>query len=158
MKEEWRTEQLIDVCHKITQGPNPKYDKAGIQGYRVHKTKDLYDNTIHYEAADTISEAVFSKHLRAELVTGDVLLAIVGQGSINKCNVFEANEEVRFIFTRALGLIRPNADRLNRHCQIKNLGPPLSSRSLKPPAELPYLLGYHQAPRQEGSRNSYLKS
>ena len=99
---------LGEVCEWITQGPNPKYDKSGHDDFRVLKTKDLYDDIIHYDSADKISRNVFSQHLRTELKTGDVLIAIVGQGSINKCNVFEARVGTRFIFTRALGLLRPN--------------------------------------------------
>ena len=101
---------LGDLCEKITQGPNPKYDGREHDGFRVLKTKDLYDDVIHYDSADRISDELFSIHLRAELKSGDVLLAIVGQGSINKCNVFEGGPGKRFIFTRALGLLRPNQE------------------------------------------------
>jgi type I restriction enzyme, S subunit len=115
VKAEWEYARLADVCYKVTQGPNPKYDKNGNVRFRVLKTKDLYDTTIHYDRADCVSEAVFSNHLSAELRSGDVLLAIVGQGSINKCNVFEARDDARFIFTRALGLIRPIPTKLDAH-------------------------------------------
>ncbi|ETD90776.1 hypothetical protein U713_04485 [Rhodobacter capsulatus YW2] len=47
--------------------------------------------------------------------SGDLLLAIVGQGSINKCNVFEDQGERKFIFTRALGLLRPKLDQLDSY-------------------------------------------
>ncbi len=110
MKKGWQIRTLGDVCEKITQGPNPKYDKSAHDDFRVLKTKDLYDDVIHYDSADRISADVFSSHLRSELKSGDVLLAIVGQGSINKCNVFEGIDGKRFIFTRALGLLRPNHD------------------------------------------------
>lgn len=110
MKKGWQTKTLGDVCEKITQGPNPKYNKKQHDDFRVLKTKDLYDDVIHYDSADRISEDLFSLHHRAELKSGDVLLAIVGQGSINKCNVFEGVTGKQFIFTRALGLLRPNRD------------------------------------------------
>ncbi len=113
MKKGWQIKTLGDVCEKITQGPNPKYDKATHDDFRVLKTKDLYDDVIHYHSADRISEDVFFTHLRSELKFGDVLLAIVGQGSINKCNVFEGINGKRFIFTRALGLLRPSHDLVN---------------------------------------------
>lgn len=115
MKAGWESARLADICSKVTQGPNPKYDKNGNDRFRVLKTKDLYDAAIHYERADSVSEEVFSNHHSAELRNGDVLLAIVGQGSINKCNVFETQDDVRFIFTRALGLIRPDPTKLNSH-------------------------------------------
>ncbi len=107
MKVSWGEKPLADVCEKITQGPNPKYDNNGVPEFRVLKTKHLYDDGIKYSDADHLSEEVFSNHLRAELQDGDVLLAIVGQGSINKCNVFEQQKDARFVFTRALGLLRP---------------------------------------------------
>ena len=110
MKAGWQIKTLGNVCEKITQGPNPKYDKTTHDDFRVLKTKDLYDDVIHYDSSDRISEEVFSLHLRSELKSGDVLMAIVGQGSINKCNVFVGIAGKRFIFTRALGLLRPNHD------------------------------------------------
>lgn len=99
---------LKDVCEKITQGPNPKYDKNENEKFRVLKTKNLYDKNIFYEEADRVSESVFTTCRSSELRDGDVLLAIVGKGSINKCNVFENKTPYRFIYTRALGLIRTN--------------------------------------------------
>jgi type I restriction enzyme S subunit len=104
---------LIGVCDKITQGPNPKYDKNESAFFRVLKTKNLYDKQIFYDEADKVSESVFNTCLSSELKNGDVLLAIVGQGSINKCNVFENKTAFRFIYTRALGLIRTNRLKLN---------------------------------------------
>lgn len=115
MKKGWQLKTLGDVCERITQGPNPKYDKKEDDNFRVLKTKDLYDDAIHYGSADRISKDVFSLHVRAELKPGDVLLAIVGQGSINKCNVFEGYARNRFIFTRALGLLRPNIALVNHY-------------------------------------------
>jgi type I restriction enzyme S subunit len=105
-EQRWTEKKLIDVCLKITQGPNPKYDKKGIAEYKVIKTKDLYDDVIHYTKADEISREVFESCKSSELQNGDVLLAIVGQGSINKCNVFQNSTSSRFLFTRAIGLLR----------------------------------------------------
>lgn len=115
MKSGWRIVKLADVCDRITQGPNPKYGDSGDGTVRVLKTKDLYDAGIRYQSADGISHEVFSAHQTAELRTGDILIAIVGQGSINKCNVFEAQPDCRYIFTRALGLIRPKTAALIPH-------------------------------------------
>lgn len=100
--------QLKEVCLKITQGPNPKYDKIENDGYKVLKTKDIYNDIIHYENADTISEKVYEENKNSRLQNGDVLIAIVGQGSIGKVNVFYNNSKDKFIFTRAIGLIRPD--------------------------------------------------
>lgn len=106
---------LADACIKITQGPNPKYDKLGEDNFRVLKTKDIYDKVIHYEKADKISKIVFESCKSSELKDGDILIAIVGQGSINKCNVFENKSNKRYLFTRALGLIRTNQQILLPH-------------------------------------------
>ena len=110
MKAGWEVKPLLEVSTKITQGPNPKYDGIEDDRFRVLKTKHLYDLAIKYDEADRISERLFVEHLKAELQDGDILLAIVGQGSINKCNVFQSSDEARYIFTRALGLIRPEQE------------------------------------------------
>lgn len=109
----WGSVKLIDVCERITQGPNPKYKGRLNENLRVLKTKHLYDNVIHYDEADYLSDESFKSCSKAELQDGDVLLAIVGQGSINKCNVFEKPDSGRFIFTRALGLLRTNKAKLD---------------------------------------------
>lgn len=115
MKTGWEVKPLLEVCTKITQGPNPKYDGIEDNRFRVLKTKHLYDLAIKYDEADRISERLFDEHLKAELQDGDILLAIVGQGSINKCNVFQGSDEARYIFTRALGLIRPKQTSVDPH-------------------------------------------
>jgi type I restriction enzyme, S subunit len=111
--DDWVERRLGDVCDKITQGPNPQYDSAGNEYFRVIKTKDLYDHAIHYELSDRISKEVFNSCSSSELMNGDVLLAIVGQGSINKCNVFENKTPYKYIFTRAIGLLRTKKTELN---------------------------------------------
>lgn len=113
--ENFDEKELGEICDKITQGPNPKYDKDEDNEFRVLKTKNLYDKNIFYEEADKVSRNVFKTCLSSELKNGDVLLAIVGQGSINKCNVFENKTPFRYIYTRALGLIRAKSSILNPH-------------------------------------------
>ncbi len=111
----WPKYPLSSLCLKITQGPNPKYDTNGTDAFCVLKTKDLYDDIIHYENADRISEDVFNSCQTSELQDGDLLVAIVGQGSINKCNVFKIQSTRRYIYTRALGLIRTDNKKLSPH-------------------------------------------
>lgn len=113
MKAGWRAVPLGEICLKVTQGPNPKYDGITNPAFGVLKTKDVYDDVIHYGKADRVSQEVFADHPSARLQAGDVLLAIVGQGSINKCNVFQPQQGTEFIFTRALGLLRPSPKALD---------------------------------------------
>ncbi|MBI4993859.1 restriction endonuclease subunit S [Candidatus Wolfebacteria bacterium] len=103
---------LKELCVKITQGPNPKYDKIEDDGYKVLKTKDLYSDVIHYENSDNISKKVYLENKNSELQDKDILIAIVGQGSIGKVNVFYNDGKNKFIFTRALGLIRADESKI----------------------------------------------
>ncbi len=110
--EDWEVRKLGEahLSHKITQGPNPDY-KIGLpdKGFRALKTKDLYDKIIHYNTADAISKDTFTGCQKSELLDEDILVAIVGKGSIGKSNIFKAKNGIRYIFTRALGLIRLNS-------------------------------------------------
>jgi type I restriction enzyme, S subunit len=109
--EEWEVAQLGEkkFTQKITQGPNPKYNLGHIdEKYRALKTKDLYDHGILYEQADLISKETFEGCLSSELKDGDILVAIVGKGSIGKSHIFYEQEGRKYIFTRAIGLIRVN--------------------------------------------------
>jgi restriction endonuclease S subunit len=96
---------LETISNKITQGPNPKYDKEE-DGFYVLKTKDVYNDIIHYDKADKINSLLFTQFKNFELIDGDILIAIVGKGSIGKINIFKEKKNKRYIFTRALGLIR----------------------------------------------------
>ena len=98
--------KLSNITSKITQGPNPKYDGITSEKYYILKTKDLYDDIIYYDSADSISEEVYNQHKSFELYEDDLLIAIVGQGSIGKINIFHKQNDKNYIFTRALGLIR----------------------------------------------------
>ena len=113
--EEWDIFKLGDknCTKKITQGPNPNYS-LGVpsSNYRILKTKDLYDYGILYENADKISKEIVDNFKNFILEDGDVLVAIVGRGSIGKSNIFEAKDTVVYLFTRALGIIRVNKELL----------------------------------------------
>jgi len=111
--EEWKVKQLGDgqLIKKITQGPNPNY-KIGVPSisFRALKTKDLYDHKVEYSKADKISSETFQACEKSELIDKDILVAIVGRGSIGKSNMFRKQNGIRYIYTRALGLIRVNKD------------------------------------------------
>ena len=111
--DEWKIVKLGDKSYskKITQGPNPNYS-LGIpsSNYRILKTKDLYDYGILYEKADKISKEIVDNFKNFVLEDGDVLVAIVGRGSIGKSNIFETKDNVVYLFTRALGIIRVNKE------------------------------------------------
>jgi type I restriction enzyme S subunit len=111
--EEWEVVQLGEkkYTQKITQGPNPKYNIGRLSDeYRVLKTKDLYDHEILYDQADLISKETFESCISSELKDRDILVAIVGKGSIGKSNIFYEQKGRKYIFTRAIGLIRVNKD------------------------------------------------
>lgn len=109
--EDWKLTALghKEITLKITQGPNPKYNIGKpVSLYRALKTKDLYNNEIKYSNADKISYETFLGCKNSELKNKDILIAIVGRGSIGKSNMFLEKEGAHFIYTRALGLVRVN--------------------------------------------------
>lgn len=112
---EWEAVRLGDEEYSewITQGPNPDYSKGTPSTeYRAIKTKDLYDSGVLYDNADKISEETFENRNKYKLEQNDVLVAIVGRGSIGKTHIFQEHPEREYIFTRAIGLVRPNTDGL----------------------------------------------
>lgn len=102
----WGWVRLGHICAHITQGPNPKYDGIEEEEYRVVKTKDFYDDVIYYERADKISSRIYREHRKHKLITGDLIIGLVGRGSTGKCNVFVEQAEKKYIYTRATGLMR----------------------------------------------------
>jgi type I restriction-modification system DNA methylase subunit len=116
--------KLSNIASKITQGPNPKYDGEISKKYYVLKTKDLYDDAIYYDTADSISEEIYIQNKSFKLQQDDLLIAIVGQGSIGKINIFQEQIDKNYIFTRALGLIRANKQKVlpsYLHCYFLSL-------------------------------------
>lgn len=112
---EWDFARLgeSEYTHLITQGPNPDYSKGELSDeYRALKTKDVYDDGIKYESADRISPEVFKNRSKYQLQEDDVLVAIVGRGSIGKSHIFREQENREYIFTRAIGLVRPNTENI----------------------------------------------
>lgn len=104
--------QLNNIADKITQGPNPIYDNKVSRDYFVLKTKDLYNDIIYYKKAENISEKTYLQNKLHELQDDDLLIAIVGKGSIGKANIFKKQIGKKYIFTRALGLIRANEKKI----------------------------------------------
>lgn len=102
----WEWIRLWEACETLTQGPNPKYDGIEDARFRVLKTKDFYDNIIHYDKTDRISKEIFNEFKRFKLFTGDLIFGLVGVGSTSKCNIFIEQLDKEFILTRATGLIR----------------------------------------------------
>ena len=106
--EHWDTISLKRFSNKITQGPNPNLSiYSDERKYKILKTKDVYDKEIKYELADYIPSESFLPYSNFKLIDNDILICIVGHGSIGKINIFK-EQELEFIFTRAIGLLRPN--------------------------------------------------
>ncbi|MDY6791745.1 MAG: restriction endonuclease subunit S [Thermodesulfobacteriota bacterium] len=106
LPEGWMWSRLIDVCSLVTQGPNPKYYNKTNPKYGVLKTKDFYDDIIHYDKITPISYDTFKEFKRYKLLNNDIIFGLVGKGSTAKCNIFMEQRNVEHIFTRATGLIR----------------------------------------------------
>jgi hypothetical protein len=98
--KEWDIVRLGDdkYTELVTQGPNPDYDKGEPQAsYRAIKTKDLYDDGVLYENADEIPKETFNNREKYALQDRDLLVAIVGRGSIGKTHIFREQEEASYI-------------------------------------------------------------
>ena len=94
---------LLELCSKITQGPNPKFidDQEGIPCLR---TRNVYDEYITLEGANYVSKFEYEKFKRFKINFGDILIAILGEGSIGKSNIYTLDREV--MFNRPIGLVR----------------------------------------------------
>ncbi|MAG07375.1 hypothetical protein CMI46_01000 [Candidatus Pacearchaeota archaeon] len=113
-KKDWEDKKLDEVCEKITQGPNPKLkETTPSENNFVLKTKDFYNNRILYDKCISIGEDLVKEWERFILKDKDVILALVGVGSIGKANIFRKQEEKNFIFTRATGLLRTLGNKLS---------------------------------------------
>lgn len=108
----WEVRKFKHFATKLTQGPNPDLEKTvDSSDFKVLKTKDLYDYCIKYEEADCLSQEAFFECINAKLKDNDVLITIVGHGSIGKINIFNKQKQ-EFIFTRAIALFRPEIKRI----------------------------------------------
>lgn len=104
---------LKRISSKITQGPNPDLSSdVEFSNYKVLKTKDLYDDGIRYKTTDYLSENAYFNCVNSRLEDNDILITIVGHGSIGKINIFESQKE-HYIFTRAIALVRPLLNEIN---------------------------------------------
>jgi restriction endonuclease S subunit len=99
---QWPTMKLIELTEKITQGPNPK--EWSEDGIPCLKTKNLDSNGWNFKDLDYVPPNEYERLKDFTLRKNDLLVAIVGFGSLGKVGVFRENGT--FIFTRALGLIR----------------------------------------------------
>ena len=106
--EHWDIMNLKRFSNKITQGPNPDLSSISDEKkYKILKTKDITDKEIKYESTDYISSKSYLPFSNFKLMNNDILVCIVGHGSIGKINIFREQDE-EFIFTRAIGLLRPD--------------------------------------------------
>jgi type I restriction enzyme, S subunit len=111
---EYSKSEIKDLCELITQGPNPQLNNGEeSDDYGFIKTKDVYDDIIYYDKINMLSKKEFEKYKKFELLDNDVLLAIVGFGSIGKINIFRKIENRRVIPTRALSVIRLDKNKVN---------------------------------------------
>ncbi|NMO09492.1 restriction endonuclease subunit S [Methanobacterium subterraneum] len=111
--EDWEMMKFKRVSSKITQGPNPDLSAdVELSNYKVLKTKDLYDDGIRYNFTDYLSEDAYLDCVNSRLEDQDILITIVGHGSIGKINIFESQKE-HYIFTRAIALVRPLTNQIN---------------------------------------------
>ena len=103
----WEEMILDNICTKITQGPNPKLrnDIPSENNY-VLKTKDFYNDRVLYDKCIKVSESIIKEWSRFILKNDDLIIGLVGVGSIGKSNLFQEQEGGKYIFTRATGLIR----------------------------------------------------
>jgi type I restriction enzyme S subunit len=147
---EWETDHLNEFIKIITQGPNPNYSYTDTSpNHKALKTKDIYDDIIYYDKAQHLDKRTFEECKNAVLQDGDLLIAIVGKGSIGKVNMFKEQVGVKFIFTRALGLIRVNSKQLLNEYLLQYLRSSIGKKVIDN--------GIDGSTGQEVIRTSYLK-
>lgn len=106
--EHWDITNLKRFSNKITQGPNPDLSLISNENkYKILKTKDITDKEIKYNLADYMPSESYLKFSNFKLKNNDILICIVGHGSIGKINIYK-KQYIDFIFTRAIGLLRPD--------------------------------------------------
>jgi len=104
---------LGDVCEKITQGPNPKLKNISPEeNCFILKTKDFYNDVVLYDKCDQVNIKTINEWKRFLLKDNDLIVALVGVGSIGKSNIFREQTGKEYIFTRATGLIRVDKDHI----------------------------------------------
>jgi type I restriction enzyme S subunit len=109
-----KADKLSNLSLRVTQGPNPKYMGESDKGYFVLKTKDFYNDVVLYENCTGLSKKLFEEFKNFELFDDDIIIGLVGVGSIGKINIFKQQSGKKYIFTRATGLIR-TSKKLNPH-------------------------------------------
>ena len=91
--------KLDALCSKITQGPNPKLkDYLGTPGNYVLKTKDFYDYEVLYEKCNLVGQELIKQWSNFILQNNDVIIGLVGVGSIGKVNVFKEQPNKKFTY------------------------------------------------------------
>lgn len=102
--------KLDILSNWITQGPNPKFSEDGINCLTGRNVKT---GKVDYEDSDYINDAEYNKLKRFTLKVDDILITLKGKGSIGKIGF--VTETVKSIFSRDVGLIRVNNEKINSH-------------------------------------------
>lgn len=106
MPKGWKTEKLVSICTKITDGAHHS-PKSVSSGYPMFSVKDMTHSGFRSESARHISEADFKalERQNCKPLLNDILIA--KDGSILKyCFVVE--EEIDGVILSSIALLRPN--------------------------------------------------
>ena len=111
MKSGLNLVKLYVIASLITQGPNPKFNDNK-EGIPCLKTRNIYDEEISFDDCNYISLEEYNKYHKFQLQHEDILVSILGEGSIGKCNIYTSNEKA--LFNRPIGLIRIKKGQVDR--------------------------------------------
>jgi len=126
--KDWEEKKLGEVCGKITQGPNPKMGKIIPEGNNfILKTKDFYNDRVLYDNCSQINSQLIEEWERFILIDKDIIIGLVGVGSIGKSNIFREQKNKKYIFTRATGLIRTDKEKLSPEYLLNYLHSPIGN-------------------------------
>jgi len=92
----------------VTQGANPTFSEDGIN---CLTGRNINSGKVNYENSDYIDEIEFNILSRFQLKLNDILITLKGKGAIGKIGYI--TEERSAIFSRNIGLIRINQDKVS---------------------------------------------
>lgn len=94
---------ISEISFKVNQGPNPVFEE-NMDGVPCLKTRNLYDDQINFDGCNYVSMNEYQKYKKFKIEYGDLLISILGEGSIGKCNIYVSNRTA--IFNRPLALLK----------------------------------------------------
>jgi len=123
LEEKYKTIDFDSVCSKITDGSHNPPKNIGNSDYLMLSSKNIHNNSIHFENPRYLKEEDFMReNKRTDVTVGDVLLTIVG--TIGRTAV--VNIDKKFTLQRSVAVLKPKKDLLDSYFLMYSLQKNLS--------------------------------